>query len=720
MGRITDDTHIDLPAIPRADPLAPGQPVDQQTSPGHHGTHSTGPQHLPPNPYASGGRLADSFAPPGQPSPFPGDLDGPGATAPGQNRPGHPGAGQPGPFPGSGLGEGPGSFPGAGQPAPFPGTGAAANPFPGTATGANPFPGTTESHPFPGSTTGGNPSPGNATGGHPFPGSTTGGNPFPGSATGGHPFPDAGQPGSFPGSGPLSAPAPYSGTGPLAAPHTQSAEPLPQRKPRDRRPSADEGPGEGFDYFGGGAPAEARGQQPGSPAGQRIPHTPGPQPGAPAGPRIPHAAAPPGAAPSGGPNAPEAPADWSPWQRRRSPYDPPSAPLPTQPPGFENFQTDSFAAVGAQHTGGFPESPSMPLPAWAANPPMSAPPAQGSEEEARPAKKPRSHHLDNVKFVLIALVISSHALRDTINADPANKAGYIWAFAFHMPLFVMISGYLSRNFWDSKGKVNKLVDTILIPYVVVELGYAALRWGLGGKWSLTITDPAWMNWYLVALLLWRITVPVWRRLRWPFPVAVAVYLISGFSQLEQDFSMDRFFGLLPFFVLGMILQPHHFEWLQKSWVRMISAFVLAAWTAAAVVLAPDLGLKVFYNRYSYADLNQEWLYALGFRLAWMTGVLALCFAILSIIPKRETWFSDLGTRTLYAYLLHGIPILILKDFGLLKLSWLEGPLGTLAIIVSSFVLAIILCLPVTRAVFRWVLEPRLTWLYRKPQSEVQP
>ncbi len=144
-----------------------------------------------------------------------------------------------------------------------------------------------------------------------------------------------------------------------------------------------------------------------------------------------------------------------------------------------------------------------------------------------------------------------------------------------MPLFVMISGYLSRNFWDSKGKVNKLVDTILIPYVIVEFGYAALRWGLGGKWSLTITDPAWMNWYLVALLLWRITVPVWKRLRWPFPVAVAVYLISGFSQLEQDFSMDRFFGLLPFFVLGMILQPHHFEWLQKSWVRMIGAFVLA-------------------------------------------------------------------------------------------------------------------------------------------------
>ncbi|TKK88410.1 hypothetical protein FDA94_14020 [Herbidospora galbida] len=668
MGRITDDTHLDLPAIQGADPLAPGQPVDNHdpsatgpqravdhgTGPQAHGVHSTGPQQVPQNPYASGGRLADSFAPPapqrpgpdtGQ-SPFPAPYDGPGAS------------GTPGSFPGGGTLASPGAT-GA-----FPGGGA-----PGT--------------------------PGR------FPGS--GG---PGSASGTGAF---GMPGSgAPGNGPLSAPT-----------HT-SADPLPQRKPRDRRPKADDGPGEGFDYFGGGAPKAAQHPQ----SATRIPHRPDPQQGQ----RIPHAAAqqaPPGMAPV---DYPDPPADWSPWQRRRSPYDPPSAPLPTQPPGFENFQTDTFAAVGSQTgghagatTGGFPESPSMPLPAWAATPPTATPPTYGEEEEPQPAKKPRSHHLDNVKFVLIALVISSHALRDTVGADTANKAGYIWAFAFHMPLFVMISGYLSRNFWDSRGKVNKLVDTILIPYVIVEVGYAVLRWALGGKWTLTITDPAWLNWYLVALLLWRVTVPVWKRVRWPFTVAVVVYLLSGFSQLEQDFSMDRFFGLLPFFVLGMVLKPEHFEWLHKSWVRMIGAFVLAAWTAAAIVLAPQLGLKIFYNRYSYADLNMnDWWYAIGFRLAFLVGVLALCFAVLAIIPKRETWFSDLGVRTLYAYLLHGIPILILKDFGLLKLEWLQGPLGTLAIIASSFVLAIILCLPVTRAVFKWLLEPRLTWLYRKPQAEVQP
>ncbi|WP_051759338.1 acyltransferase family protein [Herbidospora cretacea] len=642
MGRITDDTHLDLPAI-QGDPLAPGQPVDTHdpsmtspqravdlgTGPHAHGVHSTGPQQVPQNPYASGGHLADSFAPQ-----KPGPFDAPGAT-------GTPGSQGPGRFPGQpGSPSGTGAF---GMPGAFPGAGA---------------PGTT---------------------------------------------------GSFPG-----APSP------LAAPtQTSAADPLPQRKPRDRRAPSAEAPAEGFDYFGGGAAKPAQPQHP--QAATRIPHTPDPHQGQ----RIPHAQqAPPGA---GQVDHPDPPADWSPWQRRRSPYDPPSAPLPTQPPGFENFQTDTFAAVGSQTgghaggtTGGFPESPSMPLPAWAANPPTTAPPAYREEEEPSPAKKPRSHHLDNVKFVLIALVISSHALRDTVGANPANKAGYIWAFAFHMPLFVMISGYLSRNFWDSRGKVNKLVDTILIPYVVVEVGYALLRWGLGGKWSLTITDPAWLNWYLVALLLWRVTVPVWKRVRWPFTVAVLVYLLSGFSQLEQDFSMDRFFGLLPFFVLGMVLKPEHFEWLHKSWVRMIGAFVLAAWTAAAIVLAPQLGLKIFYNRYSYADLNQEWWYALGFRLAFLVGVLALCFSVLAIIPKRETWFSDLGVRTLYAYLLHGIPILILKDFGLLKLEWLEGPLGTLAIIVSSFVLAIILCLPITRSIFKWLLEPRLTWLYRKPQAEVQP
>ncbi|MFC5826775.1 acyltransferase family protein [Nonomuraea insulae] len=344
---------------------------------------------------------------------------------------------------------------------------------------------------------------------------------------------------------------------------------------------------------------------------------------------------------------------------------------------------------------------------------------EGRQEQPEPQpqqdkpKRKRDPFLDNVKFVLIALVPIGHSLVPTLSADSA-RAVYIFIYTFHMPLFVLVSGYLSRNFWNSNAKTNKLVDTFLIPYVIVEVGYAALRFSVGQKWSLTIIDPSWLNWYLLALLFWRLSTPVWKRMKYPVPVAIAIYLFAGLSQISGDFSMDRFFGLLPFFVIGLVMQPEHFEMLNRRWIKILSGVTIACAAAVAIYLAPMAKLSPFYFKSSYKDLHLSWWMGLGVRTGLLVCALAMCLAVLALVPRRETWFTDLGTRTLYCYLLHGIPVLIAKEMGWLEFPWLYGPLGVLAISSTCFALAIILCLPETRTVFKWVLEPRLTWLYRRP------
>ncbi|WP_176993063.1 acyltransferase family protein [Nonomuraea jiangxiensis] len=333
--------------------------------------------------------------------------------------------------------------------------------------------------------------------------------------------------------------------------------------------------------------------------------------------------------------------------------------------------------------------------------------------EAEPPKRKRDPFLDNVKFLLIALVPMGHSLVPTLAAD-SSRALYVFIYTFHMPLFVLISGYLSRNFWNSNAKTNKLVDTFLVPYVIVEVGYAVLRYALGQKWSLTIIDPAWLNWYLLALLFWRLSTPVWKRMKYPVPVSIAIYLFAGLSAISGDFSMDRFFGLMPFFVIGLVMQPEHFELLNRRWVKILAVFTLVAAAAVAILVAPHTKLAPFYYKASYHSMDLSWYMGIGLRTGLLICGLAMCFAVLALVPRRDTWYTDLGTRTLYCYLLHGIPVLIAKDQGWLSLPWLYGPLGVLAICATCFALAIVLCLPVTRNVFKWVLEPRLTWLYRRP------
>ncbi|MGW0589167.1 acyltransferase family protein [Streptosporangium sp. NPDC002607] len=337
------------------------------------------------------------------------------------------------------------------------------------------------------------------------------------------------------------------------------------------------------------------------------------------------------------------------------------------------------------------------------------------EPAAPPAKKKREPYLDNVKFVLIALVVMGHSLVPTLKADSASAA-YLFIYMFHMPAFVLISGYLGRNFWHSNAKINKLVDTLLIPYVVVEIGYALLRYGLGQKWTLTIIDPAWLNWYLVALVLWRISTPIWTRMRQPLLVAVVIYMAAGFSEISGDFSIDRFFGLLPFYVLGLLLKPEHFDLLKPTWVKITSAAVLVGAAGVAILIAPHVPRAPIYFRYSFKAMDMSWWMGFGVRAAVLVAALIMTAAVLALVPRRETWFSDLGTRTLYAYLLHGVVVVIAKDQGWLSFPWLYGPLGVAAIASSSLALAIVLCLPETRKLFKWLLEPRLVWLYRRPSS----
>ncbi|NRQ32351.1 acyltransferase family protein [Nonomuraea sp. NN258] len=284
----------------------------------------------------------------------------------------------------------------------------------------------------------------------------------------------------------------------------------------------------------------------------------------------------------------------------------------------------------------------------------------------RPGRK-RDSYLDNVKFLVIALVPTGHALVPTLAADSA-RAMYLFIYTFHMPLFVVISGYLSRSFWNSNAKTNKLVDTFVVPYVIVEVGYAALRFALGQKWSLTIIDPAWLNWYLLALLFWRLSAPVWKRMKHPVPVAIAIYLVAGFSQISGDFSMDRFFGLMPFFVIGLMLRPEHFDLLDRRLAKLLGVATLLGAAAVAVYLAPRAPLGPFYFKESYQDLELSWWAGLLLRGGLLVCSLAMCLAVLALVPRRETWFTDLGTRTLYCYLLHGVVVLVAKDQG-----WLAAP-----------------------------------------------
>ena len=79
----------------------------------------------------------------------------------------------------------------------------------------------------------------------------------------------------------------------------------------------------------------------------------------------------------------------------------------------------------------------------------------------------RDPWLDNVKMVLVTLVVVGHAI-GLVEATQGSHWVYDFIYLWHIPAFVFVSGYLSKSFeWDRR-RMKSLLYTLAIPYLIFE------------------------------------------------------------------------------------------------------------------------------------------------------------------------------------------------------------------------------------------------------------
>src|SRR3954451_21948449 len=153
-------------------------------------------------------------------------------------------------------------------------------------------------------------------------------------------------------------------------------------------------------------------------------------------------------------------------------------------------------------------------------------------------------------MVLVTLVVLGHSWT-LLPHNGADDHLYDFLYAWHVPAFVFVTGYLSRSFSYEPRRLWQLVRTVVVPYVVFECALALFRIYVGGeRLEDLFRDPHWPMWYLSALFFWRLLTPVFTRLPTAVAIAVAVAtsLVAGLYA-GDTLDMARVLGLLPFFVL---------------------------------------------------------------------------------------------------------------------------------------------------------------------------
>ncbi|MGI8328775.1 acyltransferase family protein [Actinomadura scrupuli] len=369
-----------------------------------------------------------------------------------------------------------------------------------------------------------------------------------------------------------------------------------------------------------------------------------------------------------------------------------------------------------------PGPPQQSDPQQASDPKQASAPRQTAETpgaEAAPVKR-RDPYFDNAKFMAITLVVLGHLWGQYYQRDELIRTVYTFVYAFHMPLFVFTTGYFSRGFARSTDKARTLIGQVVVPYVIFILLYRAEVWWINGA-GFDLNEafrPHFLMWFLLALLGWRLSAPIWPHLRHPFAVAVAVALVAGSSQVMLDSTTARMLTLLPFFVLGLTITPERLALLRRPAARWYGAAVLAGGLATAMVLAYRYHRHPFEMRWlwwtdGYQAMEVAPLTGMAIRSGMILIGLVLAAAFLAVVPRGHTWFTWLGTGTMYVFLLHGLILKVFDYLGLLTASPLLNPIGVVALTLLCVAATIVLATEPVRRVTRWAVEPNVSWLLRR-------
>ncbi len=349
------------------------------------------------------------------------------------------------------------------------------------------------------------------------------------------------------------------------------------------------------------------------------------------------------------------------------------------------------------------------------------PPTSTPAGASKPGKQ-RDAFFDNAKYLAIVLVAMGHAWEPLTDGSRAAEALYMVVYSFHMPAFILISGYFSRSFDMRPDRLRRLVTGVLVPFVVFEVAYTFFK-----RWAdddpsqpISLLDPWYLTWFLAALFIWRLTTPLWKAIRYPIPVALTIGALASVSpDIGDDLDLQRVLQFLPFFVLGLCLKPEHFQLVRRREVRILSVPVFALAVVFAYWAAPRMASAWFYHRDSAQELGAPWWAGVVMTLAMFVCSMVLVACFLAWVPRRHMWFTVLGAGTLYGYLLHGFLAKGSRWWGWFEdYEWLHKPLGEIFVTVVAAVVVTLLCTPPVQRAFRFVMEPDMKWAFRRDAAEL--
>lgn len=289
----------------------------------------------------------------------------------------------------------------------------------------------------------------------------------------------------------------------------------------------------------------------------------------------------------------------------------------------------------------------------------------------------RIYKYDNVKALLILLVVIGHMTTDYVSDSHAIRNMTLWIYSFHMPAFIFISGLVHKRYITKENSDKNASGGGSLRWDKV-LGFFFLAYGLKIFLQITRTlmgqNPTWhwieepgIPWYLFVLAEYEI---IFYALKFidekvkPVVIIVVFFTISAvigyFPIIGDAFCLSRMINFLPIYAIGYYTDMQKaLSFFENKKVKTVSAVFIVA----SVIVCSNAPWrwyryrKWFTGRRSYEFLQEYFSNAIQdgwwIRIAIWAIAIIMTIAVISVVPnKKIDKITNAGGKTLQVYFWH--------------------------------------------------------------------
>lgn len=267
---------------------------------------------------------------------------------------------------------------------------------------------------------------------------------------------------------------------------------------------------------------------------------------------------------------------------------------------------------------------------------------------------------DNAKAILIFLVVFGHAITPLVSDGEIIRSVFLWITAFHMPLFMFLTGLFSKSFVNApKFGYMKILSYVILYFFMKLTIYLTL--GLTRSFGdFRWTSESGVPWYIFVTAVFMSITYLLKRFNHKKILIIAFVLalsVGYIKEIGDTFMLSRIFVYYPYFFLGFMLDREKLlRFTSKIYVKITSLAVIAVFTFVIFYLGDD----IYSIRYAltgnnpYSEFGADWApFGILLRSGCYLVSSLVSLAVLSIVPvKKIPVLTYVGSKTLNVYALH--------------------------------------------------------------------